>query len=69
MHRRRIVGERHLKMVLQHDDRIVDAIAFNQAESVPDEGDRIHTAYRMDVNEYRGRSSLQLLVTYFEAVA
>ena len=64
---RRVLGQKHLKMVLEHNGRLVDAIAFNQAEFVPDEESSIHAAYRVDVNEYRGRSSLQLVVVYLRA--
>jgi len=63
----RIVGERHLKLVLVSEGRKeVDAIAFN----VTEEGQwtplsRIEAAYRLDVNEYRGRKSLQLIIEDF----
>ncbi|MEQ8952783.1 MAG: single-stranded-DNA-specific exonuclease RecJ [Gammaproteobacteria bacterium] len=67
LRQQRRVGERHLKMVLSPatDPALqLDAIAF----SVPDEewppGDAgfIDIAYRMDINEYRGRQTLQLMV-------
>lgn len=66
---RRLLAEKHLKMVLESGGRIVDAIAFNQADIVPDEESKIHAAYRVDVNAYRGRSSLQLVIAYFQASA
>ena len=62
----RIVGERHLKMVLAHPDsgEEFDAIAFNIASDVwPDPNvKQVQLAYQLDVNYYRGRESLQLLV-------
>jgi len=63
----RIVGERHLKLVLQPQSGgdLVDAIAFNQAEQRPDDDAVIHAVYRLDVNEYRGNRSLQLMIDYF----
>ena len=67
----RIVGERHLKMVLKAagNDRLFDAIAFNFGEhSVPRDTPQIRVAYRLDVNEYRGQRSAQLLVEYLEPV-
>jgi len=66
----RIVGERHLKLVLESEagGPILDAIAFNQADPLPPDDALIHAAYRLDVNEYRGRRSLQLMVEYFEVV-
>jgi single-stranded-DNA-specific exonuclease len=61
----RIVGEKHLKMMLQHPSgTLVDAIAFNVDTTVwPDKHiKKIHVAYKLDINEFRGRVSLQLLV-------
>lgn len=61
----RIVGENHLKLVLgdsESSDR-VDAIAFYQSEQLlPERGDNLEIVYRMDVNRWRGRDSLQLIV-------
>jgi len=65
----RIVGERHLKMVLKAagNDRLFDAIAFNYGEGkVPRDTRQIRMAYRLDVNEYRGQRSAQLLVEHIE---
>ena len=67
----RVVGEKHLKLVLEPGDggNLVDAIAFNQAERQPADGeDLIHVAYRLDVNEFRGNRNLQLMIEYFEVV-
>ena len=45
----------------------MDAIAFNTSDkSWPRETRRVRMAYRLDVNEYRGRSSTQLVVAYLE---
>jgi len=65
----RIVGERHLKMRLRHPsgDGAIDAIAFNQGEHRYAVGQgAVRMAYRLDVNEYRGRRSAQLVVEYLE---
>ncbi len=58
----RIVGGRHLKMKLRPLDGAdsIDAIAFNHDRLVEGRVKRI--AYRLDVNEYRGMESLQLIV-------
>ncbi|MAZ88883.1 MAG: single-stranded-DNA-specific exonuclease RecJ [Cellvibrionaceae bacterium] len=69
----RIVGEKHLKLVLSLDaqgQQIVDAIAFNVDVSLwPNNGaKKAKLAYRLDVNEFRGRESLQLMVEYIEAL-
>lgn len=62
----RLVGERHLKLMLQSVDMAppVDAIAFNiDLEVWPNpQIDTAQVAYRLDVNEFRGRQSLQLIV-------
>ena len=67
---KRIVGERHLKMTLNYDSGLsVDAIAFNTTdEDWPPEVDEVHLAYRLDVNEFRGRRQAQLLVEHVNIV-
>jgi len=64
---KRVVAERHLKLLLRPlaGEGLVDAIAFNQAERDADV-ETIHAAFRLDVNEFRGRRSLQLLIEYFQ---
>ena len=59
----KIVGEKHIKMQLrQPGGAPVDAIAFNTlAEDLP-ATDTVRAAYRMDVNAFRNRRSLQLIV-------
>lgn len=61
----RIVGERHLKLSLRdrETNELVDGIAFNQSEQLlPGRGEEVDLLYRMDVNRWRGRDSLQLMV-------
>ncbi|MFE8072628.1 single-stranded-DNA-specific exonuclease RecJ [Marinobacteraceae bacterium S3BR75-40.1] len=66
----RIVGERHLKLLLRppQGEVLVDAIAFNVDTRVwPNHRcERVHLAYKLDVNEFRGRESVQLKVDYLE---
>ena len=67
----RIVGEKHLKMRVQLNERTVfDAIAFNvDVASWPDtEVKKVRLAYKLDVNEYRGEQSAQLLVEHLEKI-
>lgn len=67
----RVVGEKHLKMELQSADaeQPISAIAFNFPASLMQESDGyIHAAYRLDVNEFRNRKTVQLIVEYFEAI-
>lgn len=58
----RTVGESHLKMRVRpvDSDGVVDAIAFNQADHV--HRGRVHLAFKLDVNEYRGNETPQLVV-------
>ena len=68
---RRVVGQRHLKLVVKTvgDDRLLDAIAFNSEGLIADHAARVRMAYRLDVNDYRGRRSPQLLVEHLEPAA
>ena len=62
----RIVGEHHLKLTLapeQYPEVRLDAIAFNQAEMhTLITGQLIQAAYRLDINAYMGKESLQLII-------
>jgi single-stranded-DNA-specific exonuclease len=65
----KIVGEKHLKMQLRHNEggKTVDAIAFNTlADDLPS-FEKIHLAYRMNVNEFRNIRNLQLIVDCMNA--
>ena len=66
----RLVAEKHLKLVLfpASGSVLLDAIAFNiDPEVWPDQTvEQVAIAYRLDVNEYRGQRSLQLLVEHIE---
>jgi single-stranded-DNA-specific exonuclease len=61
----KILKEKHLKLFLEKDGKQFDAIWFNQTEGLPR---LIRAAYRLDANEYNGRTKVQLLVEYAEAV-
>lgn len=66
----RIVGERHLKMVLQprHSDLAMDAIWFNiDTTAWPDyQREEVHCVFQLDVNEFRGARTVQLLIRHLE---
>lgn len=69
----RIVGERHLKLVLSTDaagQQIFDAIAFNvDVQLWPNyQTKKVRLVYKLDINEFRGRTSLQLMVDFIEAI-
>lgn len=66
----RIVGQRHLKLMLMDaaTGLYVDAIQFNtDLDCWPNEAiKRARLVYRLDVNEFRGKQNVQLLVEYLE---
>ncbi len=71
----RIVGEKHLKLQLRAQvngkgqGKIIDAIAFNFTdEAWSEKPERVHTVYRLDINEFRGRRQLQLMIENIEPV-
>jgi len=69
----RVVGNGHLKLRLRSDESIrgaaygtiYDAIAFNQPDSFGS-GDRVHVAYSLSVNHFRGDQTLQLQVAHIQ---
>ena len=65
--RHRIVGEKHLKMTLSVDAAEVEAIAFNVdvEEWLREPLDHIRALYRLDINEFRGDRSAQLVIESF----
>lgn len=68
----RIVGERHLKLVLTPHNQpeiAIDAIWFNidTARWPNPEAETVHCVYRLDINEFRGLESLQLMVQHLQA--
>ncbi|MDB3967455.1 single-stranded-DNA-specific exonuclease RecJ, partial [Porticoccaceae bacterium] len=67
----RIVGEKHLKLVLapQNQPEIaIDAIWFNidTARWPNPEAQTVQCVYRLDINEFRGVESLQLMVQHLQ---
>ncbi len=66
----RIVGQRHLKMVLMEPKTglALDAIQFNaDMEQWPNTAvNRVKVVYRLDINEFRGQRTVQLLLDYLQ---
>ena len=64
IHDQRVVGGYHLKMQVQPVDgkKIIDAIAFNQQNIITREA--IGFIYKLDVNEFRGKITEQLIVDH-----
>ena len=62
----RFVGDIHLKLLLSLDGAVqLDAIAFRWGDRPPP-GERVRIAYRLDLNEYRGVESPQLIIEHLE---
>jgi single-stranded-DNA-specific exonuclease len=59
----RVLKDRHLKLQLEREGRQFDAIWFNHADSLPH---RARIAYRLDANEFNGRTQVQLMVEFAE---
>ena len=55
----RILGEKHLKLILEKDGKRFDAIYFNCAEIVPE---YITAVYALEANEYKSLQTLQLQI-------
>ena len=64
----RLVGEKHLKLVLTPagSKTLLDAIAFNVDLGIwPNPSvEQVEIAYRLEVNEFRGQRSVQLMVEH-----
>jgi single-stranded-DNA-specific exonuclease len=60
----RIVGERHLKLRLEKNGRRFEAILFNSTGQMPAV---IRAVYRLQVNEYNGNRTAQLVLRHWEA--
>jgi len=70
----RIVGEKHLKIVVQKNSpqgkQVFDGIAFNvDIKAWPNaSAKQVHLAYRLDVNEFRGKRTVQLMIEDIQAI-
>ncbi|MDK9725730.1 MAG: single-stranded-DNA-specific exonuclease RecJ [Sterolibacteriaceae bacterium MAG5] len=61
--KQRLLKDKHLKLTLKKGNARLEAIQFNFPESAPE---RIHAAFRLDINEYNGMASVQLILEHFE---
>jgi len=57
----RIVGEKHLKLLLEKDQKRFDAIYFNCIENL---AENIAAVYALEANEYKGLQTVQLQIKY-----
>ncbi len=58
----RVVGGKHSRLVLARGKERFDAILFNYADPLPP---RIHAAFRPEINEWQGNTSLQLTIEHW----
>ena len=69
----RLVGQHHLKLTLSHVNGgdAIDAIAFNiDLNHWPNyRAKQVRAAYKLDINVYKGRSRLQLIIDALQVVS
>lgn len=68
---RRVMGERHLKFLLKipASEKRVDALAFFVQDIAWLHGvEKVRLAYTLDINEYNGAKSVQLIIKHAQAV-
>jgi len=66
---KKLLADKHLKMMLRLPGQsgCIDAIAFNMTdEEWPTGTQQVRLAYRLDVNEFQGRKTAQLMVEQIE---
>jgi single-stranded-DNA-specific exonuclease len=59
----RVVGEKHLKLTLNGGGRRVSAIRFGSCDPLPGQ---VHAVFRLELNEYQGTRSLELVLEHCE---
>ncbi|MGD8925669.1 MAG: single-stranded-DNA-specific exonuclease RecJ, partial [Thioalkalispiraceae bacterium] len=65
----KIVGEHHLKLLLKSGDDYIDAIAFRTTDKDwPQQVSHVDLVYKLDINEYNGNRTAQLVIDYIEPV-
>lgn len=60
----RVVGERHLKLTLAQGGKSIEGIRFNCLDAAPP---RIRAVYQPTLNEFNGRTTVQLNIEHWEA--
>jgi single-stranded-DNA-specific exonuclease len=59
----RVVGEKHTKLKLTCEAGSFDAMLFFHADQLPK---NIHAVYSLEINEYNGTASLQLIIKHWQ---
>lgn len=55
----RVLKDQHLKLSLEVDGREIQAIWFRHKRELPP---TVRLAYKLDINDFRGRQSVQLII-------
>jgi single-stranded-DNA-specific exonuclease len=61
----RVVAEKHLKLTLARNGLRIDAIRFGHVDAAPR---RIRAVYQPSINEWNGRTSVQLQIEHWEEI-
>ncbi len=61
----RVVGDKHLKLRLSTQGKLIEAILFGHNELLPEQ---IHAVYSLSINEYNGTQSLQLIIRHWKKI-
>jgi len=68
----RLINNKHLKLTLgiEQSEKMLEGIAFNiDLKKWPHyRSEYLYAAYRLDINEYQGRKTLQLIIEQLEAI-
>ena len=59
----RVLKDQHLKLSLEVDGREIQAICFRHKRELPP---TVRLAYKLDINDFRGRQSVQLIIEGME---
>jgi single-stranded-DNA-specific exonuclease len=59
----RVVGDKHLKLILAKDGRRIEAMRFGALDPLPAQ---VRAAYRLGVNDFNGLKTVQINVEHFE---
>ncbi len=62
----RLLGDKHLKLMLKKQHLMIDAIYFNHTDLVDE---RVEAAYQLQINRYNGSTKVQLLIRQIEGSA
>ncbi len=62
------IAQRHLKLRVRRGRRVIDALAFNYFENddAPAPSGTVRLAYRLDVNDYQGTRTPQLIIEHLQ---